>query len=222
MALTATPQIQRVFNNARVKLPGAVDDMLKLEFYNVLFEFFEGSNIWQETISLPVNTTTNIYDVDTCDVSQITRLMGIVTSQTYSSINVLGTMQTPGALVLKFVPNQADTYLVTVAKTIIDPVHIKPTQSTVTDPLVYGMPNYPEWVVDKYIQGFIDGLIGRMMSQVAKPYSNQQMAVYHLRKFQMWITTARNEANRQNVYGAQRWIYPQDYSVPAKGLNAFR
>lgn len=219
---TATPQIQRLFNNARVKLPGAVDDMLKLEFYNVLNEFFTDSNIWTDSVPLLVDSTTNTYDVEPLDESQITRLMSIYSSANFGRLWVNGSMEIPGTLVLQLTPSQADTYTVTLAKTVIDPVSKQRTGSTNEDPLVYGFPNYPEWVVDKYFQGFIDGLVGRMAAQTSKPYANEKMAVYHLRKFQMYVTTARNESNRKNVYGAQRWTYPQSFRVPAKGLQSFK
>lgn len=214
----ATAQIQRMFNNARVKLPGAIDDMLKIEFYNVLFEFFTDSNIWQDQLAVPVDNTTATYTLTPSDTSQITRLMSVNSSVTNGSLPVFATMQVPGTMILKNTPTVADTLVVIVAKTIIDPVS---SGSGGSDPIAFGFPNYPTWTVDKYFLGVLDGLIGRMMAQTAKPWTNEKLAVYHLRKFTGVIATARNEANRMNVYGAQRWTYPQSFGVATKGMNAF-
>lgn len=214
----ATAQLQRLFNNARVKIPGAIDDMLKLELYNVLFEFFTDSNIWQDQLAVPVTTATATYTLTPSDTSQITRLMSVNTSATNGSLQVFATMQVPGTMILKNTPTVADTLVVVIAKTVIDPVS---SGSPGDDPIQYGFPNYPTWVVDKYFLGILDGLIGQMMAQTAKPWTNEKLAVFHLRKFQQVITTARNEANRMNVFGAQRWTYPQSFGVAAKGMNAF-
>lgn len=213
----AAAQIQRLFNNARSKLPGAIDDMLKLELFNVLNEFYTNSNIWQEDVSVPVTSATATYTVtpivpDTQSI--ITRLMWIYNS---AGVPVAGTMQIPGTVILQFTPTNSDTLKVTVAKTVIDPV----TAPSGGDPLAYGFPTYPTWTMDKYFLEMLDGLIGRMMSHLAKPYSNEKMAVYHLRKFTSGIATARNEAARLNVYGAQRWSFPQGFAVPVKGINAW-
>ena len=47
-----------------------------------------------------------------------------------------------------------------------------------------------------------------MMSQAAKPYSSERLAVYHMRRFRSGIAAARTDAMRQNAYRGQAWRFP--------------
>ena len=58
----------------------------------------------------------------------------------------------------------------------------------------------------------LSGLLGRMMSQPAKPYTNMQLSVYHMRRFRDGIARAKVEAMHQNVYRAQSWRFPQTFA----------
>jgi hypothetical protein len=68
------------------------------------------------------------------------------------------------------------------------------------------------WVLNLYMNDVINGVLGRMMGQTAKPYSNAQLSVLHARKFSSAIAFARQEANRRNIYRGQVWRYPQGFN----------
>jgi hypothetical protein len=84
----------------------------------------------------------------------------------------------------------------------------------VTDPVTRdGIPVFPAWILSKYGNDFLDGLMGRMMSQIAKPYSNTAMGTYHTKKFNNAMSQAKVEALHQNVYRGQSWRFPQSFQV---------
>lgn len=201
----ANADMNRLMDNARVRLPGALDNAIQLELFSLLNDWFQQTNMWREDIPFTVAPTTESYienpDAWTYDVvptsGTIFRLMFLQNSQGQQQ---QASMDTPGVLILKNSPNTDDTYTATVAKTVTDPTTRE------------GYPEFPAWVLNKYGNELLDGLLGRLMSQVAKPYSSPAMAKYHLTKFQSGIARAYVETLHQNVYRAQNWRFPQTFS----------
>jgi hypothetical protein len=66
-----------------------------------------------------------------------------------------------------------------------------------------------EWMVDAFHEAWMDGLQGRLMSQINKPYFNIQMSVYHMKRFRKFISRAKQTAERGYVYNATNWRYPR-------------
>lgn len=186
----------RLLNNARSRVPGATDQVLKQELFNVMNDFFQVSNIWQEDISFAVNTTDKTYTVAPAEAyAVIVRALYVLNS----GGRPVGPYQmlTPGTIVFKNTQSQADTYTVTVALTVDDPLDGS------------GFPQFPPWVLNKYSTGILDGLVGRVMSQPAKPYTNIQLASVHLRNFRNCMSDAKAEALHKNVNNGQTWRFPK-------------
>jgi hypothetical protein len=201
--MAAGQDILRFMNEARIRLPGATDDAMQLELFAVMDDFFKGSNVWQEDIdiTIPANDPANtIYDVTPSSPSTIDKLMWVFQAPTQSNVargaQVGAAMQTPGQLTLRTQPSTSIVYRVTVALTVQDPVRRD------------GYVTFPAWVLAKYRSILIDGLVGRMMSQPNKPFSNVQLTVFHTRKFNTGIATARVEMTRNNTYRQQAWCFP--------------
>lgn len=201
----ANADMNRLMDHARIRLPGALDAAIQMELFAVMNEFFQSSNIWYEDIQFPVQPTADSYldnpDAYTYDViptqGSITRLMGVVDSK---GLPIKAYMPTLGQVVLNFSPNTADTYTARVALTVSDPV----TRD--------GYPEFPDWIMDKYGNDILDGVLARMMAQIAKPYSSPQMAQYHMRLFKQSVAQAKVEASHQNVYRGQNWRFPQTFA----------
>jgi hypothetical protein len=189
--------LNRLMDNLRVRLPGATDEALKLEYFTTMDLFFQNTNIWTEDVDFEVTPDNKDYYVTPSGVATIVRLMGVVNSD---GVPVAALMKVPGEITLVRSPNQADTYTLQLALTVTDPV----TRD--------GYPEYPDWIITKYGANILDGVLGRMMSQIAKPYSNERMAIYHLRRFGTCITTAKVEAQHRNVYRGQSWRFPQTFA----------
>lgn len=194
----AGTDITRLMNNLRISLPGAVDDAIKIEIYNALNQFFQDSNIWREDIPLPVTAGEKEYELLPTGPVNIVRVMSIWDG---NLLPVAGALDlTTQNLVLATAPGTDGIYTVQVALTVNDPTDRE------------GYPVFPDWILNLYMNDMIGGVLGRMMAQPAKPYSNASLAAYHTRAFAAAIATARIEANRRYVYGAQRWRFPQTFN----------
>lgn len=201
----SSPELNRLMDNARIKLPGALDGAIRLELFNVLKEFFIKTNIWEEDIPFDVTPTslsrvTNpeayTYEVVATE-GVIIRLLSVRDNQGFG---VGATMALPGYIVLNQSPNTAVTYTATVAKTVSDPV-------TRGD-----YPVFPAWVLESYFEEIMHGLLGKVMSHIAKPYTSPQMSQYHLRHFQSGMSRASTESQHKNLFSAQNWRFPQTFT----------
>lgn len=194
----ASLDLNRIMDNLRVRLPGAVDSVLQLELFNTLNEFCCGSNIWREKIDVPITAGVKIYDLTPSGNSKVVRLMSLVDGNDFPVSAAIDTIDF--TLELFDTPNTSSTFYATVALTVDDPVNTE------------GYPNFPSWILATYQVDIEDGVLARMMSQPAKPYSNTQLALFHQRRFTSATAVARAEAQRRYTYGGQVWRFPQSFN----------
>lgn len=189
--------LNRLMDNLRIRLPGAVDESIKLELFNTLKEFLSDSNCWVEDVDFPVTSDVTEYLVIPTGVAATVRLYGVVNSEqrAVSAVYVL-----PESIILTHAPAQADTYTARLVLTVTDPV----TRD--------GYPEFPDWILNAYGDELMDGVLGRMMSQIAKPYSNERMAIYHMRRFRGGVAKAKVDAMHKYVYRGQNWSFPQSFA----------
>lgn len=192
-------EVQQLLTQAQIKLMGASESGIKAELYDVLKEFFEDSSSWTEDISfLPVSTTQD-YLLAPAQDGQIIRLIGVWDDK---GLPVDAFMPVFGTLHLLF-PLQNDAaanYTARVVKTITVPV----TRDA--------LPVAPEWTLRVYSIHVLDGLLGKMMGQQQKSYTNNSLSVYHLKRFRTGIQIAKVAAERANLRGAQSWSFPRGWS----------
>lgn len=201
----ANADMNRLMDNLRIKLPGALDSTIQLELFSALNDFFQQSSIWTENLTFVAQPTSDTYlqnpDAYTYEVvptmGAIVRLMSVVDSNNFSQA---ASMDTPGYIVLAYAPSTANTYTANVALTVTDPTTRE------------GFPEFPAWILNKYGNEIMDGVLSRMMSQVAKPYSSPQMALFYGKKFQAGISRAYVESLHGNVYRGQNWRFPQTFA----------
>jgi len=203
----AAADITRLMNNARLRLTGATDAVLQQELFAVMDEFFKKSNVWNEDIDVAVpglDPAGTIYELVPSGSALIDKLLWVFQKPADTSIGrgpgVNAAMSIPGQLTLQTQPSSDVIYTVTVALTVQDPT------------LKNGYVTFPAWVLAKYREAILDGLLGRMMTQPSKPYTNSQMAVFHMRKFVQAAASARVEWARNNTYRAQAWAFPGGFS----------
>jgi len=202
----ASTAVNRLMDLAKMRLPGVLESVLYKEFFHLMNDFFKETNIWQERIEFDVTPSSSTYheDPDAYTHFVVSEEQGAV----FRLISVLdgdgntvpAQMRIPNYITLSHLPNSAATYTAVVAVTVRDPTNKE------------DLPMFPEWVLTKYDNEILDGLLGRMMSQVAKPYSNAQLAAAHLRMWKQGVRKAKNENFRENLFGAQRWRFPQTFS----------
>lgn len=193
----ANAEFNRLMDELRIKLPGALDGTLQLEMYSVMREFFQRSNCWMEDIPFDAKKDQTVYDLWPTNIATINRLMGVWDN---NELPVVAFMNEPGTVQLWRAPNDDATYTAKVALTVGEPTDRE------------GYPEFPDWILVKYGEDIKDGVLGRMMSQLAKTYTQPQMALYHLRRFMQGVGRAKAEAAHANAYRGQNWKFPQTFA----------
>lgn len=196
--MTVSAEIGRIMDNARVQLPGALDNALKLELFNVVDEFLQHSNVWQEEVDFDTIAGQTTYEIDPASNALALRLIKL---EDENDVPVYGTMYEPGLIELCGKPSQVFTLTVTYSLTV---------RTKDSDDYPTGL---PKWIWRRFNGGILDGLLGRMMSQPAKPYSNERLAIYHMRRFRGAMARARIEATRKNLQSGQAWAFPQSFAT---------
>jgi len=189
----ANADVTRFMDNARISLPGAVDDALRLSFRAVMTEFLGATNIWQEEIVFDTVANQRSYDLVCSEPGVIHRLMSLVNE---SDTPVAGQMAEPAVLTLTTLPSAVEELTATVSLNVDDP----------TDREDY--PVFPAWILTKYELTILDGLLARMFVQPAKTYTNERLSVLHMKKFRAGMSVVRSEVERMNLHGAQAWRFP--------------
>ncbi len=201
--MTVGLDVQRLINNARVRLPGATDDAIQYALFATMDNFFKGSNTWLQDIDLEIpggDPAGTVYQLVPDNGALIDKLMWVFQKSTSPNFvrgaGVSCAMSTPGELTLTTQPSSDVVYTATVALTVEDP--------TTRD----GYVQFPAWVLAKYREVILDGLVGSMMSQPSKPFTNTTLSVFHMRKFNNKIASARVEMMRNNKFRQQAWAFP--------------
>lgn len=201
--MTVGAEVNRLINNALLRLPGVTIPTVQLELFTVMDEFFKASNVWKEDIpftALAGDAAGTAYILAPQEPAIIDKLMWVFGAPADVSVQrgppVGAAMEVPGEVTLANQPSSDTTMIATVALTVQDPVNRD------------GYVVFPLWVIQKYTNVILDGLLGKMMTQPNKPWMNSQMSVYHLRKFETGKAHARVDATRNNTYRQQAWRFP--------------
>jgi hypothetical protein len=177
-------------------LTGASDAGLQVQLFDVLQEFFDGSNCWLESIPFTVIPNTLEYPLVPL-TGRILRLNGVIDQNN--------------------VPQQAAMPVIGVVRFLYPYNNTQPMTASViknvTDPLACFPPHIPEWVLPAHGIGLLHGILGNMMMQPGFSYTNVTGAPYHLQKFRDAISHARVAALRANTVGSQAWAFPQSFRV---------
>ena len=196
-----TQDTDRLMNDCRLRLPAATDGVIKHELFQVMDEFLKGSHVWQEDISITTTATGKTYEIEPEDNQAIIYTLMLVLNGT---TQISASLADPTLLVLENEPGVVATYVATVALSVVDPVDSN------------SFPYVPDWVWQMYRGEIMNGVLARMMSQPAKPYSNTTLAAYHASKFRTGISFAKRKAWSKNLFAGQRWKFPQGF---ARGYN---
>lgn len=187
---------ERFMDLVRVKATGASDAGAKAEFFEVASEFFNESNAWQESVQFQTAAGAVNYTVQPGAEGRIIRLAGVLDA---NLVPQSALMPDIGTIVLQNAPNTVQTLTAYLVK-------------TVDLPSDKGAPLMPDALFKKYFTWLLDGVLGRLMSQQNKSYSDTKMAQYHLARFRNGIAKARIETQRANTSGAGSWRFPQTFA----------
>jgi hypothetical protein len=206
-------EVEDFLDQCRVKLTGASDAGIKQELFHTLKEFFSNSRCWIENSHINVIANTQKYLLTPDDGGQIIGLVGVWDGW---RVPVPASMEHFGELHVHM-PVQITTIIPTTPGphplSQTNPWLVRWTENVVRPTDRDSIAICPDWTLRVYGEHILDGVLGRMMSQSNKSYSDATNGAYHLRRFIQGTTMARTAANRANIQGAQNWRYPL-YAVP--------
>lgn len=67
---------------------------------------------------------------------------------------------------------------------------------------------FPDMTQYLYYEAIVDGALGKLLAQPAKPYSNPTLAQYHLKRFRAAIAQARATGKSGMQAGSPPWQFP--------------
>jgi hypothetical protein len=165
--------------------------------FEVLHEFFEKTNAWQESITVRiVADRTTPYRLTVAEGGVFVRLMALLDADNVPQPAVT---DMEGTMTLRDTPNSAATWTAVVAKTISIPVDRE------------GKPQIPEWTIARWYPTIMAGLNGHMMMQNKKPYSDGITGRRHRQRFLNDLGQVRTAVMHGNLHDAQNWRFPQGF-----------
>jgi len=205
---------ERLYADVKIDVPGLTDAVFKQKLFQVAKDFVEQTNVWVEQVPITGMPNVTEYPFTLAGMGTPNRLLmlydpAISVPNNYRWVQSGVSMPIPGTIQVRYAPSTQTDWVAAVGKSFTDPADAE---------------GYPElddeydWIVDKYRQAFYYGVIARLQSQPAKPWSNPNDA---RRNNQLYISErskARADVLKQNTYGAQAWNYPQPFaSITRKG-----
>jgi hypothetical protein len=196
----------KLIGQALVTLPGASDALLRVQLFDTLEEFFDGSNCWMEAIGFTV--VPDMLDYKLYPVSGRIIRLDSVTDQNNVAQNAL--MPEIGTVRFLYPYSNVQPMVANVVKNVTDPLSCFP-------------PHIPDWILPSHGLKILHGLIGSMMLQPGQSYSNPALANFHLAKFSDGISGAYVSSSKMNTVAAQPWAFPQQFRVSGQrgGVSTF-
>ena len=217
MPVPTNPDYVRLFNEIKSNIPAAIDAVIYQELWRVIEDFLNQTNVWVEEIPFIVTPNIRQYTVTPVGKGCIDRLL-MVFDPANSAYDKRWTQQgirfqPPDKVLLAYSPSTQTTWMAAVAKNI-DDKDLPPDVPTAGQLPVFE----PDatWIIDKYRDAFRYGTLGYLMMQPAKPYSNPKLGSFNWQNYVTERGRARTEVLHENVYGGQRWMYPQGYATTAR------
>lgn len=194
-----TQGFKRLLSGVVVDVPGASEAGIKQVLGDAMFEFFEFTSSWMESIPFQTVVNSQAYAIAPTAGGNIVALKTVLDA---NNIPLAASMPSLGTVQLAYIATTVQTLTAIVVKNL--------KRETPLDEQV------PQFVVDLWWQVLKDGIQGKLMNQPGKTYSNDTLALYHLRRFNDGMSRARIATEMQNVQGANAWIYPQQFSTRAQ------
>lgn len=188
--------IDKLLNLCRVELIGISDHMIRAMLFDVITEFLEDTSWWTEGITITAIPFQKIYQVIPTE-GQIIRLDKVFIEPGGYFVPCL--MPEAGTIVAHHAPPQTQTWICVVVKNID-----LPTQKD-------AVPVAPAELLTRWHIAMKEGILGNLMNQKDKSWSDTAGASYHLQRFRKYITQARVAKLRMNTNGAQAWRFPQSF-----------
>lgn len=194
--------IQYLYNRVRIEAIGASEATIRTMLYDTLLEFFGDSSVWQELlVGNLIGGVVEYYLVPQEEPGGvIIRLDGVYDTNGFS---VPAAMRDPPYMRLAYLPNLPNPVLARVIKNVAIPHDFE-------------LPQIPYWVVDRYGPYLLAGVMSHLQIQADRPYSDPKLAVVNHGRFREGVNYARVNALRQNTFGKNTWVYPQQFRTTSQ------
>lgn len=196
-----------IIEEARAHLPGARDEVMRMELRRALDEFFKTTQTWTEAITFKAKPGKLVYELSPSCPAQIVRLVTVLNPDQIK-VGYFSMLNIP-QLVLACDPGQEQKYTATVVLSLWMTGACgncgKPVNSCSCGCNTW---NVPGWIVERWNEVIFNGLLWRMMMQPGKPYTNTELGVFHGQRWRGGCADARGATLQHNVYDAQNWRFP--------------
>jgi hypothetical protein len=139
--------LAKILGESNTILSGASDAQLRVQLFDTLEEFFDGSNSWQGLISVTVIADALDYPLVT-NTGRIMRLVGVYDQ---NRVPQAATMPEIGTLHFLYPYTNTQPMTAIVAKNVTDPLKCYP-------------PFIPDWVLPNHGRGILAGILGKFSS----------------------------------------------------------
>jgi hypothetical protein len=191
---------ERLMNQARVKLPGASESGLKGELFDVINEFFDVTNAWFEWMPIQIVPNLQLYAVNPQKGGMIIRLVCIFDPNKVILPAHMAEIEPPGAKIFLTWPQN-----------IVMTAHAMFIKNIVLPNTKDEIPDAPSWLLPMYERYILAGLLGAMMAQPTKGYTNMAQSQYHLKRFRDGMAMVKTAVARSNLVGGQSWRFPSQF-----------
>jgi hypothetical protein len=178
----------------RIRLPGALDGGINLELFNVIDEWCRRTNAYREFIETTLTVGQDTYAIAPAGLDPI-----IIYQVVHPTLDISGAIYDAGQITLPNAPDATDA-----TEALITEASVAPLYGT-GDPEDW----LPEALYQRFHQALIDGVLSRMHSQPAKPYSDVRRAEYHGRRLRNHMRTAIARVVGDSEVSPQRWAFPR-------------
>ena len=199
----------RSYNDVKMHIPGLTDAVHKQMLYHIMNDFLDRTNAWIEEIPIAITPPTKSYAFAPAHKGEINRLLVLYDpAQPNPPKKWAGaaTMYKPGVIELVQAPANAATWNAVVSKTL----------DTLDDSGYPEIEAADQWLISKYGDAFMYGVLSRLMAMPAKPYSNTKLAQQHWQTYVAERSKARTDQLKMNVFGAQNWAFPQEFATVSR------
>jgi hypothetical protein len=231
--------IDRLMQTLRVHIPGATDDMLQLEVFNTIDEFFRRTSAWRYESEIQLDTANTEYDMSLPVDSEFVRMLGVtLNGAPVPPAGAQGAVQSSFGVVTpeltfsdgdaQYKPDASDLTGALFTYAVYRPTYITVSSPPSDDQAQYPLKSImalsiakacltkdcgdwgmPDWSMAMFFQEFLDGVLGRMYQMPAKPWSEATKAVYHHKRFRNGMAFRKQEATKGFVYGSPGWHFPR-------------
>jgi len=199
--MAATADMQRLINDLRAVLPGALLSGIQAAIFQAYDDFFDFTNVWTEDVDIALVNGQRVYTLATPAQGRFNRLVVLFDSQdTSEKWADRAEFTPPSAIKIASTPKAGPTWVARLSKKL----------ATVD---ADNNPDAPDAFLQKYREAIYAGARSILHAQTGMPWADTKSVVFYGQKFLAEKTKARIDKIKANVVGQTNWTFPMAYST---------